>query len=66
MFCLRLSNFDEVPVRVLHIAAKFVLVTLRLRKELGTLAFPFLVVALNVGHSNIQKAADFAYAGWRM
>ena len=55
----RLTDFDKISIRILHVAAKFTFVILRLGQELGTLALPLLVKVLNVGDPDIQKAADF-------
>ncbi len=55
----RLTDFDKISIRILHVAAKFIFVILRLGQELGTLALPLLVKMLNVGDTDIQKATDF-------
>ena len=55
----RLTDFDKVSIRILHVAAKFICVILRLGQELGTLTLPLLVKMLNVGDTEIQKATDF-------
>src|SRR5215469_12835207 len=54
----RLSDLDEVPVRIAHVAAKLRRVDLWLGDEPGTPRRPEVVVAPDVGHAKVQKAAE--------
>src|SRR5262249_58965600 len=63
--CCRLSDLDEVPVRIADVAAKLRRVDLGLGDEPGTPGRPEVVVAPDVGHAKVQKAAEhIRLSGW--
>src|SRR3954453_1356640 len=53
-----LPNLDQVPVRIAHVAADLGAPVLRRREELGPARAPLLVHGLDVGHADVEEAAD--------
>jgi hypothetical protein len=53
----RLSNLNEVPIRVAHVAPQFRCVNLRLSNEVRAPRRPKVVAAHDIRHAQVQKDA---------
>src|SRR5215471_2399854 len=53
-----LPDFDDIAVRVTHVAANLPAMILWLSNEFGSSASPLLVQGPDVRHTNIQKAGN--------
>jgi hypothetical protein len=60
-----LADFDEVAVRVTHVAAQFVIPVAGWCQELGPACTSLIVDGAYVGDSNVEEAADvIAVSRW--
>ena len=54
-----LPDLDDVPIRVPHVAPHLPPVIVKgFSYKMGALTLPLLVAGLDVGHSQVQKAAE--------
>src|SRR5215469_8827351 len=60
-----LSNFNEVPVGVSHVAPQFRCMNFGLSDEFRATRRPKLVAPPDVTHAKIQKDAKYIWIAWR-